>query len=112
MRKAVDFSTIVYDIRHINKHLPGTTQSAKLIRKEGAAHVFKDKNTLEYVEKTILEEGKYIGNVRGAERYGYQFKEPIGYRIDANGNQIPLYYGEMKISNGKYHIIPRTKPSK
>ena len=103
---------IVYDIRHINKHLPGTTQSEKLIRKEGATHVFKDKKTLEYVEKIILEKGKYTGNVRGAERYGYQFKESIGYRIDANDNQVLLYYGEMKVSAGKYHIIPRTKPSK
>jgi uncharacterized protein (UPF0216 family) len=112
LRKTIDSSELVYDIRHINKHLPGTTQSEKLIRKEGAAHVFNDKETLEYVEKTILEEGKYIGNVRGAERYGYQFKEPIGYRIDANGNRIPLHYGEMKVSAGKYHIIPRTRPSK
>jgi len=39
----IDSSELVYDIRHINKHLPGTTQSEKLIRKEGAAHVFKDK---------------------------------------------------------------------
>jgi hypothetical protein len=111
LRKAIDSSEFVY-IRHINKHLQGTTQSERLIRKEGAAHVFKDKETLEDVEKTILEEGKYIGNVRGAERYGYQFKEPIGYRIDANGNRIPLHYGEMKMSAGKYLMIPRTIPSK
>jgi hypothetical protein len=42
-----------------------------------------------------------------------RFDEPIGFRIDAQGNKIPLYYGEMKLNpnTGLYHVIPRTGPS-
>jgi hypothetical protein len=35
----------------------------------------------------------------------------IKYIIDVEGNQLPLYYAEMKVKNGKYHVVPRTKPS-
>ncbi|OCR01639.1 hypothetical protein BCD67_19335 [Oscillatoriales cyanobacterium USR001] len=46
------------------------------------------------------------------ERYGLYFSEPIGYILKADGNRIPLNYGEIKIkkTTGKYHVIPRTKP--
>jgi hypothetical protein len=30
---------------HLYKHLPGTVQSQKLLRKEGAAHLFNNKET-------------------------------------------------------------------
>lgn len=44
-------------------------------------------------------------------RYGCYFAEPIGYRLDVEGNQIPLYYGEIKVTGDSYHVIPRTRPS-
>lgn len=34
------------------------------------------------------------------------------YRISKDETKIPLYYGEMKIKGDKYHVIPRTKPSR
>jgi polynucleotide 5'-kinase involved in rRNA processing len=102
---------LTLDTRHIAKHLPNTRQSQRLIRKEGAAHVFKDKETLDMVVEAIKTQGEFIGMIRGHERWGFQFSEPIGYRIDRQGNHKPLYYGEMKVRGDKYHVIPRTKPS-
>jgi len=103
-----------YDTKHLQKHLPDTPEAAKLIKKEGAAHVFNDEATLRRVEAEILARGANTGAVRGAERYGLRFDEPIGYRIDAAGKKIPLHYGELKLdpATGKYHVIPRTGPSK
>lgn len=53
-----------------------------------------------------------MGFIRGHERYGLYFDEPIGYRISVDGSKIPLYYVEMKVKGNKYHVIPRTKPSR
>lgn len=104
---------ISYELKHLNKHLPDTAESARLIRKEGSALVFKDKATLSRVERELLESGESLGTVRGWERYGKRFDKPIGYRIDAQGNKIPLHYGELKLNpqTGLYHIIPRTGPT-
>lgn len=46
------------------------------------------------------------------ERYGLYFLEAIGYIIEVDGSQTPLYYGEIKIvkDTGEYHAIPRTGP--
>jgi hypothetical protein len=99
-------------LKHLNKHLPGTTESAKLIQKEGAAHVFTDKATLSQVEAAILERGQSTGAVRGTERFGLRFEDPIGYRISRDGNRIPLHYGELTLKpDGRYHLIPRTRPA-
>ncbi len=95
----------------VPKHLPNTPQSARLIRKEGAAHVFPDEATMKRVAQAIMEQGEKTGVVRGHERWGLRFAEPIGYRIDAAGNALPLYYGELKVSGEHYHVIPRTGPS-
>lgn len=91
---------------------PDTPQSKKLIE-EGAAHVFKDEATLRQVEKAILEGGESTGTVRGWERHGLRFEEPIGFRVDAAGNKMPLHYGEIKLNTatGKYHVVPRSGPS-
>jgi len=40
------------------------------------------------------------------------FKDPIGYRVSADGLKTALHYGEMKVKDGFYHIIPRTGPGK
>jgi hypothetical protein len=90
--------------------LADTPRSLKLIEREGAAHVFTDKATLGQVDAAIFERGQYSGTVRGWERYGLRFDEPIGYRIDSAGNRIPLHYGELKFNpeTGGYHLVPRT----
>ena len=107
-------SELCYDTKHTSKHLPGTPESAKLIAKEGAAHVFIDEATLRRVEEDIYTRGDFTGSVRGADRYGLHYEEPIGYRINAAGDAIPLNYGEMKVdsASGKYHVILRTGASK
>jgi hypothetical protein len=100
-------------LKHLNKRLPGTKESAKLIQKEGAAHVFTDKASLSQAEAAILERGQLTGSVRGTERYGLLFEEPIGYRISQDGSRIPLNYAELKLGpDGRYHIIPRTGPAR
>jgi hypothetical protein len=100
------------DIRHIAKHLPDTPQMQRLLQEEGSAHVFNNLETLQTVAQAILERGESIGNIRGHERYGLYFPEPIGYRIDIDGRRLPLYYGEIKIKGDRYHVIPRTRPSR
>ena len=67
----------------IDRHLPNTPQVQRLLRREGKAHVFNDRWTLERV--TI---------------------------IRTDGSTKSLYYGEIKIvkSTGEYHVIPRTGP--
>lgn len=93
--------------------MPGTKASQRLIRKEGAAHVFTNKATLSKVESAIFERGEFTGKVRGTERYGLRFDKPIGYRVTAEGSKLPLHYGELKLNeNGLYHVIPRTGPSR
>lgn len=97
--------------RHVLKHLPDTPQMLKLLREDGKAHVFNDRQTLFAVTEALFEKGAFIGTVRGHERYGMYFEQSIGYRIDLEGNRLPLYFAEMKIIKGEYHVIPRTKPS-
>ncbi len=99
----------------IYRHLPGTTQVQRLLRREGRAHVFNDFETLERVTKALIEKGEQNSGEDiddDYERYGLYFPEAIGYIIRSNGSQIPLYYGEMKIAKdtGEYHVIPRTGP--
>jgi len=71
-----------------------------------------DHQTLLEVTEALFESGEFIGTVRGHERYRIYFDRAIGYRIDLEGNQLLLYFAEMKIIKGEYHVIPRTKPSK
>ncbi|MGF1524399.1 MAG: hypothetical protein ACFBSF_18925 [Leptolyngbyaceae cyanobacterium] len=99
----------------IYRHLPGTSQVQRLLRKEGRAHVFNDLETLERVTKAILESGKRTGaddEEDDYERYGLYFSEAIGYIIRVDGSRTLLYYGEIKIvkATGHYHAIPRSSP--
>lgn len=103
---------LAYELKHVNKHLAGTKEAEKLIRKDGSAHVFTNKEALSKVEAAIFERGVYTGNVRGTERYGLMFNEPIGFRIGKDGSQIPLFYGELKMKDNLYHVFPRTGPAK
>ncbi|WP_414546216.1 DUF6972 family protein [Nostoc sp. CCY0012] len=99
----------------IERHLPDTPQVQRLLRREGRAHVFNDRKTLERVTQAIIANGERTGiedEDDDYERYGLYFWEPIGYIIKAEGSQIPLYDGEIKIvkTTGEYHAIPRTSP--
>jgi hypothetical protein len=104
---------IVLDLRHIAKHLPDTTQVQRLLRRGRSAHVFNDEATMDRIAQAIIERGEYTGIIRGYERYGLFFTEPIGYRINPDdGSRTPLFYGEVKIdAESRYHVIPRTRPS-
>jgi hypothetical protein len=98
----------------IARHLPGTPQVQRLLRKEGKAHVFNDRATLERVTAAIIKRGMQTGtdDDDDYERYGLYFPEAIGYIMRSDGSQMPLYYGEIKIvkATGEYHAIPRTSP--
>ncbi len=99
-----------FEIKHRNKHLPNTPQSNKLLRKGDAAHVFNDPETMSRVEAEILTRGEFLGNVRGTDRFGLRFEEPIGVRIAPDGTSTPLHFGEIKVSpNGQFHVVPRTR---
>ncbi|MTJ49797.1 hypothetical protein [Dolichospermum sp. UHCC 0259] len=102
---------LTLDTRHIAKHLPDTPQMQRLLQREGFVHVFNDEATMLRVAQAIIENGEFTGIIRNHERYGLYFASAIGYRIDINGSQIPLHYGEIKLTGDKYHVIPRTRPS-
>lgn len=99
----------------VDRHLPNTPQVQRLLRREGKAYVFNDRETLQQVTQAIIAGGKRTGiedEEDDYERYGLYFPEPIGYILKADGSQTPLYYGEIKIvkTTGEYHAIPRTGP--
>ena len=99
----------------IDRHLPNTPQVQRLLRKEGRAHVFNDREILERVTQAVIERGERTGigdEEDNYERYGLYFSNAIGYIIRVDGSQTPLYYGEVKIvkATGQYHAIPRTSP--
>ena len=101
----------------IDRHLPNTPQVQRLLRKEGRAHIFSDRETLEKVIQAIILDEERTGlndEDDDYERYGLYFTEPIGYIIRVDGSQTPLYYGEIKVLKitGEYHAIPRTSPRK
>lgn len=104
---------IFLDSRHIAKHLPGTPQVQRLLRRGRSAHVFNNQATMERVAQAIIERGEFTGVIRGYERYGLFFADSIGYRISPDGRpSTPLFYGEVKIDGkNRYHVIPRTRPS-
>ena len=99
----------------IDKHLPGTQKAQSEFESEGIVHLFNDRETMERVAAEIKLRGERTGEddvEDNYERYGLYFSEPIGYILKADGTQIPLNYGEIKIkkTTGKYHVIPRTRP--
>ncbi len=102
---------LTLDTRHIAKHLPNTPQMLRELKKKGSVHVFNDEGTMMRVAQAIIDNGEFTGIIRNHERYGLYFPKPIGYRLSIDGNRIPLYYGEIKITQDKYHVIPRTRPS-
>jgi hypothetical protein len=103
---------IILDRRHLDKHLPNTLQSNRLLRRGRSAHVFNDEDTLFRVAQAIILGGTHTGFARGYDRYGLMFTEAIGVRIDPDGSTLPLFYGEVKIdADDKYHPVPRTRPS-
>jgi hypothetical protein len=103
---------ISLDARQVAKHIAGTPQSQRLLKRGLAAHVFNDEPTMNRVTQAIIENGQFTGMIQGYDRYGMFFDEPIGYRISPDASRILLYYGEIKINaDDQYHVIPRTRPS-
>lgn len=104
---------IVLDSRHIAKHISGTLQAQRLLKRGRSAHVFNNAATMESVAQAIIERGELTGVIRGYERYGLFFADSIGYRISPDDDSsTPLFYGEVKIdAENRYHVIPRTRPS-
>jgi hypothetical protein len=98
----------------VDRHLHNTPQVQRLLRREGRAHVFNDRSTLERVTEAVIAEGEQTGmdEEDDYDRYGLYFSEAIGYIIRTDGSKTPLYYGEIKIEKltGEYHAIPRTSP--
>lgn len=65
----------------VDRHLPNTPQVQRLLRREGRAHVFNDRETLERVIEAIVSGGERTGiddENDDYERYGLYFSEPIG----------------------------------
>lgn len=102
---------LTLDARHVDKHILGTPEAERNVRQRGEAHVFLDRDRMDAAIRQILEQGEFLGQVRGYDRWGHRFDDIIGYRIDKAGRKVPLYYGEMKVSGDQYHVIPRTRPS-
>jgi hypothetical protein len=70
---------ITLDFRHVAKHLPDTRQVQRLLRRGRSTHVFNNQATMERVAQAIIEAGEFTGEIRGYERYGLFFAQPIGY---------------------------------
>jgi hypothetical protein len=103
---------MAYELPHLNKHLPGTTESWKLATSaRDAAHVFNDLSTLSRVESEIFARGVNTGVVRGTQRFGLYFDEAIGFRVKNGRVTNALNYGEMKVNGLFYHVEPRTGPA-
>ena len=112
-RTGLSLEEKAYELGFLNRHLPGTAAAEREIAREGSAHLFNDLATLSRVEAEIFSRGVNTGYVRNWARIGLRFDEPIGTRVAADGTKTALHYGEMKLrSNGLYHIVPRTGPSR
>jgi hypothetical protein len=76
----------------VDRHLPGTAQVERLLRKEGRAHVFNSLETLRQVTTAIIDRGEQTGandEDDDYERYGLYFSEAIGYMLRADGKSKP-----------------------
>lgn len=102
------------DTKNQNKHLPGTKEADKALKKtakgKDSTHLFNDKATADAVKDAIFERGIYLGKTRSSERYGLYFSKPIGTRYGPDGSSQLLRFGEVKVNNGKYHVVPRVSP--
>ena len=108
-RSGVSMEGMAYETspNYLAKHIEGSSKSLNLLKKENI-HVFKDFDTLSFVEDAIFKKGEYTGFSGGYHRFGVKFDTPIGTQFNRGGGTIPLFYGEMKVRpNGYYHLIPR-----
>ena len=92
-------------------------RARRLLCREGKAHVFHDRETLDRVTQVIIGFGERTGSEDpddDYERYGLYFSGPIGCIIRKEGSLILLYYGVIKIvkATGEYYSIPRISPRK
>ncbi len=100
-----------FELRQLNKHLPGTAEAAKELAGDGQAFVFNDLSTASRVESEIFARGIQTGSRGGVTRFGLYFDQPIGTQLFKDGGTRALNYGQLKLSdNGLYHIVPRGGP--
>lgn len=102
---------IIKSSRFESRHLPQGRDAQKLLRQGKSVHIFLDEDTMNRVESDLLTRGQFVATVRGHDRYGLSYQEPIGYRITSDGERQPLYYAELKVKDGEYHAVPRNKPA-
>ncbi len=102
-----------------DKHTRSGKQAVKALSKGMEVHVFDDDLDLEVLEVRVWNEGTYLGKVgiahrREFERFVWQSPVPIGRRIQAGTDDLPLTWAEIKgkMDNGawRYHLTPRRKP--
>jgi hypothetical protein len=98
------------------KHFEGTLEANRVLKNDGAAHLFNDTKTYSTVESQLFKKGNFTGitdqGSRSWARIGLRFDNPIGFRLSQNGTRTPLFYGELKLdlNTNLYHIVPRTGP--
>lgn len=86
--------------RLFDKHIDGTPQAQRLLKKEGKIHVFNDVETMGSVIESIIAKGERTDlndETDYYERYGLYFSQPIGYQLRSDGTKLLLYYAEIKI---------------
>ncbi len=99
-------------LRQISKHLPGTQAAITDLRKQGSNHVFKDRATMDYVTRELMEKGEYTGYFRDHHRFVLEFPQSIGTRNARDGTTMQLRWAELKITEeGYYHVVPRNSPA-
>ena len=95
----------------IEKHLPGTPKSLKVLKTDGSTHVFNDRGTMDDVTKQLMDKGQYRGFSDGFHRFELEFPNSIGKRHSANGTTQDLKFAELKIrEDGHFHVVPRNSP--
>jgi len=99
-----------------SRHTIDGAQVVRDLKRGREAHIFNDGADLDQLERLVLTQGIAKGNIRGFDRFVYVSDTPIGRRIQAGRDDIPLYVIELKgkmLDNGKwvYHIVPRTRPA-
>jgi RHS repeat-associated protein len=95
----------------IEKHLPGTPKSLKVLKTDGSTHVFNDRGTMDDVTKQLMDKGQYRGFSDKFHRFELEFPNSIGKRHGSDGITQDLKFAELKIrEDGQFHVVPRNSP--
>jgi|GEM_PF-2381953 len=72
---------------------------------------FNDDATRQRVARTIMEHAQCTGVIRGRERWGLYFDEPIGQLLGAGVDAQPLRYAEMKVIDDRGYLLAKRGPA-